>query len=437
MNKNDNIRVSSNGRFLQKVDGTPFFYLADTAWELFHRLTLEEIEFYLDIRRSQGFNVIQAVLISEMDGLRVPNFYGQVPMTNMNPDMPNHEYFDFVEKVLKLAESKEVYLALVPVWGDKIDRVFGTGPEIFNPTNAFDYGRWLGKRYSQFANIIWMNGGDRWGGGKNFRIWEALGRGIKSEDSIHLMTFHPLGDASSSMWFHEAEWLDFNTCQSGHSMRNYPNYMMITYDYLRMPVKPCLDSEPRYEEHAVNWKPEENGVFDDYDVRQAAYWSVFAGACGHTYGAHPVWQMYNNQDEPVGYVKLTWKEALNLKGAGQMIHLKNLMLSRPYFNRIPDQSLLVSPKVGDEHIRCTCGDGFILIYFPSGGTIEIRNNTLNFPQVKGWWYDPRMGEATSAGVFNNGDKIKLTSPSQGRGFDWVLVLDDVSQNFDKPGFVNQ
>ena len=199
-------------------------------------------------------------------------------------------------------------------------------------------------------------------------VWDGLGKGIKSADRNHLMTYHPQGDASSSMWFHEAAWLDFNSCQSGHSMRNYPNYMMITYDYLRMPVKPCLDSEARYEEHAINWKPEQNGVFDDYDVRQAAYWAVFAGACGHTYGTHPVWQMYDTGRESIGFVRYTWKQALELAGAGQMQHLKNLILSRPYFDRVPDMSIVPAPRVGDEHIRTTHGKNYIFSYLPMGRT---------------------------------------------------------------------
>jgi len=432
-----NLVISQNRRFIQYENGNPFFLLADTAWELFHRLTIEEIEFYLDTRKSQGFNVVQAVLISEIDGLRIPNVYGQIPLLDLIPEKPNPEYFDFVDKVLNLAESKEMYLALVPVWGDKIDRLFGIGPEIFNESNAFSYGKWLGNRYHNIPNIIWMNGGDRAGGGKNFAVWDALGKGIRSEDPNHLMTFHPLGDASSSMWFHNSDWLDFNSCQSGHSMRNFPNHMMITYDYLRNPPKPCIDSEPRYEEHAVNWKPEENGVFDDYDVRQAAYWSVFAGASGHTYGAHPVWQMYDIHREPIGFVRLTWKEALQLKGASQLIHLKNLILSRPYFDRFPDQSLLISPKVGDEHIRCTRSVDYTLFYLPSGGEIDIKTNDLQWQEFAGWWFDPRTGESEFIGIIKKRDKMTFTAPAKGRGNDWIMVLDNAECDFGKPGVLKK
>jgi hypothetical protein len=211
------LKVSDKGHFLQYENERPFFYLADTAWELFHRLTLEEIEFYLETRKRQGYNVIQCVLISELDGLRTGNAYGQFPFLDEDPSRPNPDYFEFIHKVLSLAQSRGIFMALVPIWGDKIDKVFGIGPEIFNETNAFAYGKWLGKNFNEVPNIIWMNGGDRSGDGRNYAIWNALGDGIKSEDPGHLITFHPWGETSSSMWFHHARWLDFNSCQSGHS----------------------------------------------------------------------------------------------------------------------------------------------------------------------------------------------------------------------------
>jgi hypothetical protein len=427
------LKVSENNRFLISADGTPFFYLGDTGWTLLQRLTLEEIEYYFETRSQQGFNSIQVMVISEMDGLRQPTVYGQVPLLNMNPETPNNAYFEFLDKVLKIAFDKGLFLALVPTWGDKVDKCFGIGPEIFTPQNAYVYGQWLGKRYKNVPNIIWFNGGDRSGGGRNFPIWDALAKGIKSEDQVHLMTFHPLGDASSSMWFHDSEWLDFNICQSGHSMRNYPNFMMIAYDYNRKPAKPCFDSEPRYEEHAINWKLEQNGVFDDYDIRQAAYWAVFAGACGHTYGAHCIWQMYDYNRPVIGWARYTWKQALSLKGAQQLKHLTNLLFSRPYFDRIPDQSPVPSPKVGEEHTRTTRGQNYIFSYLPTGGEIEIYATAISGDLVKAWWYDPRNGKAIEIGIFDKSEKLVLSAPSQGRSYDWVLVLDDADAGFEAPG----
>jgi hypothetical protein len=221
-------------------DGTPFFYLGDTGWELFHRLSYSEAEKYLENRRQKGFTVIQAVILAELDGLNTPNRNGDRPLINNDPQRPNESYFAFVDSVIRLAEGKGIFIGLLPTWGDKVDKSsWGTGPVIFNPENALAYGKYVGGRYKDFPNIIWINGGDRPGGrnaagtGDNFPVWDALGKGIKSADPNHLMTYHPWGEKSSSAWFHNCEWLDFNMAQTGHGQRSYAIYR-ITWPYLRM-----------------------------------------------------------------------------------------------------------------------------------------------------------------------------------------------------------
>jgi hypothetical protein len=99
----------------------------------------------------------------------------------------------------------------------------------------------------------------------------------EGDGGSHLKTYHPSGGQSSSAWFQNAAWLDFNMMQSSHGAKDIPNDLMIDKDYARTPTKPVLDGELRYENHPVNWKPLENGWFDAFDVRQGTYWSVFAG----------------------------------------------------------------------------------------------------------------------------------------------------------------
>jgi hypothetical protein len=248
------LKVSENKRFLVFEDGTPFFYLGDTGWELFHRLNKDETEKYLENRRAKGFTVIQAVALAELDGLNTPNAEGNKPLIDDNLLKPNEAYFTHVDWVIRKAKEKGIFIGLLPTWGDKVDKKWGVGPEIFNKENAFKYGQWIGNRYKDFQNIIWINGGDRDGGGDNKVIWDAIGEGIKSVDKNHLMTFHPWGEHSSSEWFQESKWLDFNMCQTGHGQRSYSIYKrIIVRDYDLNPVKPCFDGEPRYEDHPVNW----------------------------------------------------------------------------------------------------------------------------------------------------------------------------------------
>ena len=146
-------------------DGSPFFYLADTAWELFHRLTKEEARLYIGERSRQGFNVIQAVALSEFDGLRTPNAYGRCPLLESDgeydpakPDLDGeYSYWDHVDYIINTAAQYGIYIALLPTWGDKFNIKWGKGPEIFDEQNAYAYGSFIAKRYCGFDNKTFIS----------------------------------------------------------------------------------------------------------------------------------------------------------------------------------------------------------------------------------------------------------------------------------------
>lgn len=431
------LKVSENKRFLVFEDGTPFYYLGDTGWELFHRLNKEDTEKYLENRRAKGFTVIQAVALAELDGLNTPNAEGNKPLIDNDPLKPNEAYFTHVDWVIKKALEKGLFIGLLPTWGDKIDKGWGVGPVIFNKENAFKYGQWIGSRYKDFKNIIWINGGDREGGGNNKVIWEAIGNGIKSVDKNHLMTFHPGGERSSSEWFQESSWLDFNMCQTGHGQRSYSIYKrIIIRDYDLKPVKPCFDGEPRYEDHPVNWNPDVLGWFDDADVRQAMYWNLFSGGFGHTYGCHPVWQMLAQGRNPVGLARHNWYDVLDLPGAFDLVHARRLMESRPFLSRVPDQSI-IKPSYYPEtdYIAATRGDGYAFVYFPTGWTADILLDKIGAKIINAYWFDPQKGEARLIETISGTGTKTFTPPTKGRGNDWILVLDDASKKFKAPGAI--
>src|SRR5690242_6118388 len=114
------ITVHRNRHFLMTETGQPFFWLADTAWELLHRCTRADAELYLENRRRKGFNVIQAVALAEMDGLHTPNAEGNLPLIDDDPTRPNEAYFRLVDAVIEMAANKGLYIALLPAWGDKV-----------------------------------------------------------------------------------------------------------------------------------------------------------------------------------------------------------------------------------------------------------------------------------------------------------------------------
>ncbi len=441
------LKVSNDKRFIVKEDGTPFFWLGDTAWELFHALTREEADRYLENRAQLKFTVIQAVALAELDGIREGNAYGRKPLLQnswgeYDPIMPDerinetdkYTYWDHIDYIIDKAASLGLYIALLPTWGDKYHICWGKGPEIFNEENARIYGKWLAKRYQDRKNIVWVLGGDRQLiTAKHFAIINEMAKGIRDgETQKHLMTLHPAGTFSSSYHVHEEEWLDFNMIQSGHDFQNNENYKKVTEDYNRKPVKPVIDAEPRYEDHPIKFNPV-NGYFDDFDVRQAAYWALFAGACGHTYGHHSIWCMCK---APTDYFIMTWQAALNRPGACQMQYARALMESRQFTDLIPDQELVAGNYEGANHIKATRGKDYAFLYSPNGLKLQVNMGRISGENIKAYWYNPRNGEAKYIGEEANKGVATFTPPTSGRNNDWILVLDDSRVNYAIPGMVN-
>ncbi len=431
------LAVSENHRFLVTGDGKPFFYLGDTAWELFHCLTREEADLYLRARAEQRFTVIQAVALAEFDGLHSPNAYGHVPLVNDDPTRPVEEYFRHVDWVVRRANGLGLWIGMLPTWGDKWNKRWGKGPEIFTPENARAYGAWLANRYRD-SMLIWILGGDRAIESDAHRaIINAMAAGLRDGDGgTHLITFHPMGGRHSAEFVHEEPWLDFNMIQSGHAEKNIANYEKIARDYARLPPKPCMDAEPCYEDHPVRRKKEQ-GWFDDWDVRKLCYWALFAGAHGHTYGCHDIWAFYDPAKQRRFVDQRTpWQEALQLPGANQMRHARALMESRPFLTRIPDQSLIAGDSPGGaDHLQATrdTNGGYALVYSPSGKPFSIDLSKLSASRLRATWYDPRTGKTSPIGEFPNGGAKEFTPPSQGAGCDWILAIDASSANYPLPG----
>ena len=416
------LQVSANGRFLEKKDGAPFYYLGDTAWELFHRLDREEAAIYLENRAKKGFTVIQAVVLAELDGLHSPNPYGHLPLEGDDPMHPNEAYFEHVDYIVNQAAALGLYIGMLPTWGDKFNKKWGVGPEIFTPDNAEAYGAFLGARYRD-KPIIWILGGDRNPeDDEDLAIVRRMAAGLeKGDGGAHLMTYHPQGASNSAQWFHADEWLDFNMFQSGHGQQHIPNYEQNWKNYGLEPVKPTLDGEPRYEDHPINWKPE-MGWFDEWDVRQAAYWGALSGACGHTYGDHNIWQMWQPGRDPISAARTPWQQAIDHPGAAQMGHMRRLLTLRPWYRLVPDDDLLASdPSAGAGRIVGAIADdnSFALLYTPMGDPLEINAARWQNRSIRAWWFDPRTGDTIAAEAQNGLYQPPTTETAR----DWVLVLE--------------
>ncbi|MFN0101422.1 MAG: glycoside hydrolase family 140 protein [Bryobacteraceae bacterium] len=443
-----NLRVSDHQRFLVTVENKPFFYLGDTAWELFHRLNREDASRYLENRARNGFTVIQAVALAELDGLNDPNPYGHRPLLNndpLHPDVkegPANDYWDHVDFIVCKANSLGLYVGFLPTWGDKWN-ARGRSPEIFTPQNAEAYGEWLGRRYRD-AGIIWILGGDRpVETAVHRQILSAIAAGLKKGDAgTHLITYHPNGGSGSAEPFHSEPWLQFNMRQNGHSAEFTGRYDKTAFDYGRTPVKPVIDGEPIYEDHPVSFRAPELGHSIAADVRRTLYWNLFTGAFGHTYGHHSVWQMWTPARKPINNPLMPWHEAMQQPGAIQMQHARRLLQSRPFLTRIPDDSVIAAsavptavPGAGRYRFSATrdTNGSYALIYVPAGRRFSVHLNKISGSKVTAWWFDPRTGEATSIGTFPNSGQREFEPPAPGESTDWVLVLDDADRKYPPPG----
>jgi hypothetical protein len=441
------LQVSENGRYFVTADGTPFFWLADTAWSLFVNLDRDEVERYLDTRAEQGYGVIQAVGVFPQAGGPGPNAYGHDPLAGgMTPAVTDgadpavqeqYDYWDHVDYVVAEAAQRGMRIGLLPVWADK------QAGSLVTTDNAEEYGQFLGERYGD--DVVWVMGGDSGADGVE-DVWRELAEGVaigangSVDYSNLLMTYHPRGDQTSATWFHDDDWLSFNMLQGGHCRRWNNLFGLIAGNFSEKPPKPFLDGESIYEDHPICWKPED-GYSTDEDVRRNAYWSVFGGAAGHTYGHHAVWQFLEEDGDPQLGARGNWIDALEFPAGRQMQHLRALMESRPYLGRVPAREVLGIRAVdlgGVESIRATrdSAGSYLMVYTAAGEKFSVDTTVLSGSDLTGWWFDPRTGEAMDVGSVARGESVDFFPPETGEddaGPDWVLVVDDAARGFGPPG----
>ena len=438
--ENGKLQVSDNGRYLQHENGTPFFWMGETGWLLPEKLNRDEASYYLSHCREAGFNVVQ---VQTVNGVPAINDYGQFSF----PDGFNFKninkkgvygYWDHMDYIIKTAEQNGIYIGMVCIWGNLVKA------GLMNEEEAKAYGTFLAERYKDSPNIIWFIGGDVRGDIKP-EVWNTLARTIKSIDKNHLMTFHPFGRTSSIYWFHDAEWLDFNMFQSGH--RRYDqtrgdgdntaeaavaedNWRYVEAALAKTPAKPVIDGEPSYEEIPQGLHDPSEPWWKAPDVRRYAYWSVFAGSFGHTYGHNSIMQMLKVANNGGYGAKKTWYDAMKDPGFNQMKHLKNLMLSFPFFERVPDQSI-ISGENGFRYDRAiaTRGNDYLLVYTYTNQPMDIDLSKISGAKKNVWWYSPVDGSLEYAGEFDSKVQHFHYDSAYGAGNDRVLIAVDADKDY--------
>ncbi|MDR2840276.1 MAG: glycoside hydrolase family 140 protein [Paludibacter sp.] len=438
--RNGKLQVSENHKFLQHQNGKPFFWLGETAWLLPSRSNRDQAGYFVGQVANNGFNVIQ---ISVLHSLGATNAYGHFALPNgfdfSNIDKEGeNNYWKHVDYIVETAQRRGVYIAIVCVWGGSVKS------GLLGEEDAKKYGIFLAERYKKYPNIIWIIGGDV-KGDINTNVWRTLATTIKNIDTEHIMTYHPLGRTLSATWFNNDSWLDFNMFQSGH--RRYgqrkgdgdyaieenteeDSWRFVERSFAFEPIKPVLDGEPSYEGIPQGLHDSSEPLWNADDVRRYAYWSVFAGSMGHTYGNNSTMQMYQPGVSPAYGATEPWWESIHNDGASQMQYLKKLILAFPFFDRKADQSL-ISSKNGIQYERVIAcrGNDFMLAYNYTNSRMEIDLTKISGAKKKAWWYNPRNGKIEFIGEFNNSKQTFSNDSGYRAGNDWVLIVTDKNANY--------
>lgn len=412
------LRISENHRHLVDQQGRPFLLQGDAAWSLIANTTREEALAYLENRCAKGFNAIVVNLLEHKWAAQAPrNRYGDAPFADVNDwTTVNEKYFEHADWVLREAGRRGITVLLFPVYlgydGNDQDEGFYNEVLRNDPEKCLAYGRFIGKRYRDFDNIIWVMGGDRDPGAAQENV-EKVASGMREFDRRHLYTAHCHSDSNIAKQFPTSTWIDLNSTYTYNIV-----HLSLIWDYQRTPVRPNFLLETVYE------GPPQFAT--ELQMRRAAYWSILCGGFGYVMGNSPLWQF-----DP------GWQSAMDASSSVAMTHWGNLFRSRRWWDLVPDADhKIVTEGLGerwglDTTTAAMTSDGKLIVaYQTAARSITVDLARMSVPTAMAWWFNPRTGEATKIGTIATGTPQKFTPPGEG---DWALVLDDAKESLPAPG----
>jgi hypothetical protein len=190
----------------------------------------------------------------------------------------------------------------------------------------------------------------------------------------------------------------------------------------------------------------EVGTHEDPVIqRRSLYLSTFAGGCGYAYGHNALWQMTPHTAQKwmlsgwnPGVNR--WNDALDTTAADQLHHIIPLLMSRPDFERIPDQSLIhegqnqeISARVQatrDGHLGRRDAS-YIFAYMGSPKEIVLNTSVISGKQLNISWFNPEDGK-TSPFFQHLENRGTLHLPDPPAAHDWVVIVDDASMAYSAP-----
>lgn len=434
------LRVAADRPRLEHLDGTPFFWLADTWWmALCKRLRWpDEFQLLAADRTAKGFTVVQLVagLYPDMPPFdeRGANEAGQSweeGFARINPD-----YFDLADlRVARLVHSGLVP-CIVGCWGYYI---WFAGVQALKKHWRYLVARWWAHP------VVWCVAGEvlmSWYLRKDLHEdpekakafeaqtradWQEVARYLRSVDPAgHPVTAHPGGRGSREILgddLVEIEWL-----QTGHSgWESVENTIrQVTESVAHEPRMPVINSEVSYEGIGEGCRQE---------VQRFMFWScMLSGAAGHSYGANGIWQ-FNRPGEPFGpsphgmtWGNTPWQEAYRLPGSA------NLGLGKRLLERYEWWRLKPCPESVEPH--WTHGDylqpyaaeipgqcRIVYIPRPIGGKGLLVKGLSADAACRAFYFDPATGTEYELPGAKADEQGHWQAPAAPIFQDWVLVVE--------------
>jgi hypothetical protein len=411
------LKIASTKRYLEDSEGKPFLVRGDAAWSLIAQLKREDVEEYLRDRRSRGFNTVLVSLIEHYFATRAPaNAYGDQPFLSPgNFNTPNEAYFAYVDWVLQYAYKEGFLVLLAPCYSGAGGGSEGWYAEMVanGPEKLRDYGRYVGRRYRQFPNIIWVENGDY--NPPNKALTRAVAEGVQETDPNALHTAHNETDTAGIEYWGYEPWLKLNNVYTWG-----PVFRDALEQYRRTPTLPFILIEGQYE-NGPGVTPQR--------LRGQAYHALLSGAAGHVFGNSPIWYFDGTTDYPK--VPRGWQKAMADKGSQSMAQLHELFAHLSWQSLEPDleNTFLISGQgsgFGRAVAALTNDHAAAVVYVPDNRIVKLNLALLAGPKIRAQWYDPTNGAvfeiARSPMQPEDAQKFRPAVKNAEGAEDWVLLL---------------
>jgi len=408
------LRISANHRYLEGQDGTPFFLNIDAAWSMVAQLTYAQANTYLTDRANRKFSGVLVNLIEHQFSNNAPNnIYNVAPFTGATFSTPNEPYFVLADSMIARANALGLLVILDASYLGYNCGTEGWCAEVKAASAATmkGWGQYVGNRYKNYPNIIWIMGGDTDPTTVKAKL-DSMVVGMKQYDTVYprIYTAHNDPETQSITRWPGSTWLTLN----GIYTYSTTLYSAAQTAYAVSPAMPFIMMESNYEnEHSST--PQQ--------LRAQAYWTSLGGGCGHIFGNNPIWDFASG-----------WKTALSSAGSVSMTYFYNLFNSRHWNNLIPATgATIITSGAGSGTTLATFAyasdSSSIIGYLPTQRTVTINPSVLQGDSIHVWWYNPSNGVYTDAGMDSKVSR-SYTPPSAG---DWVLALDGKGFDFDQTG----